>query len=52
MVAEQLLLSLDHPEREIDAVWASEAEARIDNYDRGNIEAAPVGEIFGKYDQE
>ena len=52
IVAEQLLLSLDHPGREIDAIWVSEAEARIDNFDRGTIEAIRVSEVFGKYDQE
>jgi len=29
-MAEQLLLSLDRPNTEIDKIWAKEAEARID----------------------
>ena len=52
IVAEQLLLSLDRPDPEIDAVWAAEAEERIDAYEQGTIEVVSVSEVFGKYDQE
>ena len=52
IIAEQLLLSLDRPDPEIDTVWATEAEERIDAYEQGKIEIASVSEVFGKYDQE
>lgn len=52
IVVEQLLLSLDRPDPEIDAVWVTETEERIDAYEQGTIEVASVGEVFGKYDQE
>jgi putative addiction module component (TIGR02574 family) len=46
-LAEQLLESLDSPDqREIDARWAKEAEDRIDAYDRGEIVAFPIDEVF------
>ncbi len=41
-IADRLLRSLDAGEhREIDALWAREAETRIDAYERGEIEAIP-----------
>lgn len=48
-VAERLLSSLDNPDANIDAVWAKEADARIEAYDRGEIEAVPAAEVFKKY---
>tara|TARA_R110001599_G_C12267242_1_gene660983 strand:+ start:4352 stop:4567 length:216 start_codon:yes stop_codon:yes gene_type:complete len=50
VVAEQLLLSLDRPDPEIDAVWASEAESRLAAYQNGQAEAIPISDVFGKYD--
>jgi putative addiction module component (TIGR02574 family) len=52
IVAEQILLSLDRPDKEIDAIWTAEAEDRIDAYEQGKIQAASIGEVLGKYDQE
>lgn len=51
VIAEQLLISLDSPDSRIDALWAKEAEARIDAHDRGEIEAVSVDQVFGKYDK-
>lgn len=45
-LAEQLLESLDSDQCEIDARWAKEAEDRIDAYDRGEIAAFPIDEVF------
>jgi hypothetical protein len=50
IVAEQLLLSLQSPDDRMDALWAEEAEARIDAYERGELEAVPVNEVVGKYE--
>jgi putative addiction module component (TIGR02574 family) len=47
MLAERLLESLDSAgQREIDARWGKEAEDRIDAYDRGEIAAFPIDEVF------
>jgi putative addiction module component (TIGR02574 family) len=46
-LAEQLLESLDDPkQREIDRLWADEAEERIDAYERGELKAIPGQEVF------
>ena len=52
IVAEQILLSLDRPDPEIDAVWATEVEDRIDAYEQGKIEGVSVSEVLGKYTEE
>jgi len=47
IVAEQLLLSLDSPNTEIDEIWAIEAESRIKAYERGEIQSVSMNEVFG-----
>lgn len=49
IVAEQLLLSLDKPNSEIDAIWAKEAEARIDALERGELHKVSAESILGKH---
>jgi hypothetical protein len=46
--AEHLLLSLDQPNPEIDALWALEAEFRLAAYRRGELASVPMAEVFGK----
>jgi putative addiction module component (TIGR02574 family) len=46
---EKLLFSLDSPDTNIDAIWAKEADARIEAYDRGEIETVSAAEVFDKY---
>ena len=46
---DKLLSSLDNPDKEIDALWAKEAEARIEAYDRGKIKALTLKEVLEKY---
>ena len=48
-VAEKLLCSLDNPDSKIDALWAKEADSRVEAYKKGKIEAIPAGEVFAKY---
>ena len=48
-VVEKLLSSLDIPDTNIDTIWAKEADARIDAYDKGNIEAVSAAKVFEKY---
>ena len=50
-VAEKLLSSLDTPDPAIDALWAKEAEARIDAYERGEMETVSGEDVFGKYEK-
>jgi putative addiction module component (TIGR02574 family) len=49
ILAEQLLMSLDLPDSKVDEQWAKEAENRIDEYEKGNIETRSAQEVFGKY---
>ena len=46
---DKLLSSLDNPNKEIDALWAKEAEARIEAYDQGKIKALTLKEVLEKY---
>jgi putative addiction module component (TIGR02574 family) len=46
---DKLLSSLDNPDQEIDALWAKEAEARIEAYDQGKIKALNLKEVLEKY---
>ena len=48
-LAEKLLESLDKPnQKEIDRLWADEAEARIDAFERGEIGTIPGKDVFRK----
>lgn len=46
---DKLLSILDKPDREIDELWAKEAEDRIDAYDRGKIKAISLEKVLEKY---
>ncbi len=49
---ERLLSSFDFPEREkIDSMWASEAENRIDAFERGELKSKSAKQVFEKLDQ-
>ncbi len=49
VVAEKLLFSLDSPDSKIDAIWANEADSRVEAYNKGEIEAISSGKVFAKY---
>lgn len=52
-LVEQILSSFDFPSRdEIDALWAREAEDRIDAYDQGKIKAIPASQVFEKINRQ
>lgn len=52
-LAEQILSSFDRPSREeIDALWAKEAEDRIDAYDQGKIKASSASQVFEKINSQ
>ena len=46
MIVEGLLKSLDEPDRNIDEIWAQEAERRLKAYRDGRLEGIPMEEIF------
>ena len=48
-VAEKLLSSLVTPDSRIDSVWAKEADARIEAFERGEIGSTSAEEVFEKY---
>ena len=45
---DKLLSSLDKPDKEIDELWAEEAESRIKAYEKGKIKVRglPLGDKF------
>ena len=47
-LAEEILHSLDQPDRIIDAAWLEEAEQRLAIYRAGKAEGIPVEDVFGK----
>ncbi len=48
-LVDELLKSLDRPDKEIDKFWAKEAEDRIDAYDQGEIRSVSLDEVLKKY---
>ena len=46
---DKLISSLDKPDKEIDELWAKEAEDRIDAYDQGKLKAVSLEKVLQKY---
>ncbi len=46
IVVESLLKSLDIPDESVDAVWANEAENRLQNYRDNKVQTIPFEEVF------
>ena len=46
---DKLLSSMDEPDKNIDDLWAKEAEDRIDAYDQGKIKSVTLNEVLAKY---
>lgn len=44
-LVDKLLSSLDKPDKEIDELWAKEAESRIDAYEQRKIKAVPLEKV-------
>ena len=50
---EYLLSSFEFPARkQIDRLWAEEAEERIDAYEQGKIKSIPAKKVFEKIDMK
>ena len=43
-----LIRSLDEPDKEIDEIWAEEAEKRLKAYREGRLKGIPYEDVFGK----
>ena len=46
---DKLISALNKPDKEIDELWAKEAEDRIDAYDQGKLKAVSLEKILQKY---
>lgn len=48
-LVDQLITSLDKPDKEIDKLWAEESESRLDAYKQGKLKAVSLEEVLSKY---
>jgi hypothetical protein len=48
-LVDAILLSLDGPTKEVDALWIEEVEKRIEAYNRGELNTTPSNQVFAKY---
>lgn len=48
-LVDEILLSLDVPTKEIDFLWAEEAEKRLQAYSKGEVKILSSQEVFAKY---
>jgi len=46
---DKLISSLDKSDKEIDELWAKEAEGRIDAFDQGKLKAVSLEKVLQKY---
>ena len=46
---DQLISTLDGPDKRMDELWTKEAEDRLEAYDRGKLKAVSLEEILEKY---
>lgn len=46
---DKMLSSLDAPDKELDKLWAQEAENRITAYEKGEMKALTIKEVLEKY---
>ena len=46
---DKLLYTLDESDKDIDKIWANEAEDRINAYEKGKIKAVLLEDVLKKY---
>ena len=46
-LVEGIMRSIDAPDADLDAIWAEEAEKRLEAYREGRLPGVPMEEIFG-----
>jgi len=45
-LVEGIIMSLDEPDKKLDAIWAEEAEKRLKAYREGRLSGIPMEAIF------
>lgn len=50
LIIETLIQSLDRPDKNIDAIWADEAEKRLKAYREGKLKGIPIEDVLGQID--
>ena len=48
-IANELLASIDQPDKAIDALWRKEVEDRIAAYKAGSLKSVALEEVLAKY---
>lgn len=48
-LVDRLLDTLDEPDTAVDALWASEAQARLEAYRCGEVKAVALSDVVAKY---
>ncbi len=48
-LVDQLITSLDKPDKDMDKLWAIEAESRLEAYKQGKLKAISLEEVLAKY---
>ena len=46
IIVDELLKSLDKPDKEINEIWGNEAVNRLDAYRNGDLKTVPMEDIF------
>ncbi len=46
IIVDQLIKSIDKPDKQLDAIWVEEAESRLKAYRKGDLKGIPMEEIF------
>lgn len=48
-LVEKLLESLDTPNAELNTIWGQESDARIEAYEKKQLNSKPLSEVLSKY---
>ena len=48
-IADEIMLSLDQPDKQIDALWREETESRISAYEKGELKTVSLHDVLSKY---
>lgn len=48
-LVDRLLDTLDEPDPALDALWAAQAQARLEAYRRGDVQAVALSDVVAKY---
>ncbi len=48
-LVDQLITSLDKPDKDLDKLWSEEAESRLEGYKLGKLKAVSLEQVLSKY---